>query len=847
MKYLERSSNRKNALLGWADKKDLITASFYFWNPGTEMQKSLSGLLQSLLHTILVNCPALIPLLCPTRVDRHSIAASNSWTTTELREAFDILKEHGSLPVRFCFHIDGLDEYNGDHIKMIEILKSLARAPSVKILVSSRPLNCFRDAFGGTRDQKLDLHSLTMEDITLFARETLQKYAGEICLRDSALGESLVTEIAKRAQGVFLWVYLVVRSLRDGILNGDSTTILQKRLRAIPTDLEPFFEQILRTVDPVYSEYMARTLLVALDSPFPLKIVHYSFLDEENPNYGFQLHYQQFDKATLHKRVTQTHKRLNGRYKGLLEVWKHGEDIEADDAVNFLHRTLRDYLLTPQVRKRLLQDLPPDFDAFVHIGSVYLAEAKFVLDCHPRSFRASIYIASKITQMTEDVEVEFKIYDHVERVLRLHWREMFATEPGQIMLKITIHQGRTDYFNHRTKTEYGIEDISDLLRHALFCRLNCHDSFAKPMGLATYAETPERSASSQSKLVKTLLEAGANPNARMGSSTIFTQFFTWLVKSAYDLSSYTAADDYPKCYTAPGFNIIEVLRLLLQHGADVNKHYELWMRYFCRNLSWAYHPNTYNERLECIMQSIEAALEHKLDPNTVYKERSLWSLILDLTATFHSKSISATAEKRMIRSFLVHGTNITCLYVDGTAGTSWFTRTLDIIHKLPFEETWNCDLTFSFDVLLSHGLDPNVQVNGRTLWEHITDAVRENIEQAKLNTCKDPTNLLPHWGHTLIILFLQYGADPFIEKLHDLLQMNLNGRSVFGEQRILDIKAALQKEMDHVLLKSASSASNSLNTTNAKRRRECGNSDYDLGHENTRRTPQKLRLAESGR
>jgi len=40
------------------------------------------------------------------------------------------------------------------------------------------------------------------------------------------------------AQGVFVWVYLVVRSLLDGFAEGDRLVHMQRRLHSLPTDLE---------------------------------------------------------------------------------------------------------------------------------------------------------------------------------------------------------------------------------------------------------------------------------------------------------------------------------------------------------------------------------------------------------------------------------------------------------------------------------------------------------------------------------------------------------------------------------------------------------------------------------
>lgn len=165
MKYLDDKDQTQSALLKWAGNTRLVRASFYFWNSGTEMQKSLQGLLQSLLFSVLSECPALVPLACTGRWSgQHpSVSLDQPWGLLELQQAFRVLKQQTFISVCFYFHIDGLDEYSGDHSDVIEILQDLTASASacIKICASSRPWNCFEDAFGEDTDRKLYLQDLT--------------------------------------------------------------------------------------------------------------------------------------------------------------------------------------------------------------------------------------------------------------------------------------------------------------------------------------------------------------------------------------------------------------------------------------------------------------------------------------------------------------------------------------------------------------------------------------------------------------------------------------------------------------------------------------------------------------
>ncbi|KAI8316354.1 hypothetical protein K4K59_000255 [Colletotrichum sp. SAR11_240] len=59
MKTVSNDKRTRQPLLGWSAGGRLIILSFYFWNPGTPLQKSLEGLLRSIISQALEECPEL--------------------------------------------------------------------------------------------------------------------------------------------------------------------------------------------------------------------------------------------------------------------------------------------------------------------------------------------------------------------------------------------------------------------------------------------------------------------------------------------------------------------------------------------------------------------------------------------------------------------------------------------------------------------------------------------------------------------------------------------------------------------------------------------------------------------
>ncbi|OCL11067.1 hypothetical protein AOQ84DRAFT_430569 [Glonium stellatum] len=323
-----------------------MTGNYFFWNAGTEMQKS---------H----QCPSLIENVIPSRWHSTSSLANNvlhtpePWTRTELFECFDILMQQKALSAKFCFFIDGLDEYDGDHTEIIKTLNKFTASSNVKICLSSRPWNVFEDTYGHIR-QKMRLQDLTRNDIKLYVQDELEKDARFITLksRDSRF-QDLVEEIVNKADGVFLWVYLVIRSLKEGITNADTIPTLQKRLRKLPSDLEAYFRHILGQIEDIYWEGTTQAFQMALAALGPLPLWAFSVLDEDS-DFAVRCKGQVLTTDTIDGISSHLEKRLNARCRGLLEVKISDREDSiwgcfSNRSVGFLHRTVRDFLRWKQL------------------------------------------------------------------------------------------------------------------------------------------------------------------------------------------------------------------------------------------------------------------------------------------------------------------------------------------------------------------------------------------------------------------------------------------------------------------------------------------------------------------
>lgn len=342
MKFLSNHKSSTSALQRWADEKELITATFYFWHAGTELQRSQEGLLQSLLHGVLSQCPEIMPQVLSKRWELCSRPqyTQSHWTRAELLDAFAQLSNQDTLKKRFCFFIDGLDEYDGDHSEVVDLVQGFARSKDIKVCLSSRPWNVFTRAFGLGSHPNFHLEDLTQQDIKSYVQDTLggNKLFCQLAEgKDSARCRELEDSIVCRAQGVFLWVFLVVRSLMEGLTNADRITDLERRLQSLPTDLEAYFRHMLENIEEFYVQQTVQTFHIALQAVEPLSLMTYAMMDEleDNPKYAIELPVRQMTNTEIESRCQDMKLRINARCKDLLQITrKKVQKVREVDSVN---------------------------------------------------------------------------------------------------------------------------------------------------------------------------------------------------------------------------------------------------------------------------------------------------------------------------------------------------------------------------------------------------------------------------------------------------------------------------------------------------------------------------------
>jgi len=249
------------------------------------------------------------------------------WTRSDLIKALKLLVSETRL--RFFFFIDGLDEFNGDTLELAEMVIEISSAPNVKVCTASRPWLAFEEFFESR--PRLRVENLTRSDIELFVSEKLNASTrfAQLQRQGPQNVQLLISEVTGKAYGVFLWVYLVVRSLLDGLRDGDSISDLQKRISLLPSDLEVFFKKILDRLDAYYFEQASKLFqMMPAAAPRSLTVLCISFADDDL-DAALRARTQPITSEELDSRAEPVRRRLNSRSKGVsFAVWELNEQLD---------------------------------------------------------------------------------------------------------------------------------------------------------------------------------------------------------------------------------------------------------------------------------------------------------------------------------------------------------------------------------------------------------------------------------------------------------------------------------------------------------------------------------------
>ena len=240
-------------LLRDAEGPDWTCASFFFHDRGpSAIQKSLTGMMQEIVGSLLRQLPELLPCIEPefNKLTRAQRTKSPAWHLESLKSALHNIVEQREIHIRIILFLDALDEHAGDNEELVEILKSMSEKADndcvfLKICLASRSWSVFEHHF--SRCPGLVIHEYTRNDIHVFTGGQLQAsidgFPELLSLHEIEL---LTDQITAKALGVFIWVRLVVDPLAKDIRDGTPYQMLVERINQMPQELKDLYADIIR-------------------------------------------------------------------------------------------------------------------------------------------------------------------------------------------------------------------------------------------------------------------------------------------------------------------------------------------------------------------------------------------------------------------------------------------------------------------------------------------------------------------------------------------------------------------------------------------------------------------------
>ncbi|KEF57274.1 uncharacterized protein A1O9_05191 [Exophiala aquamarina CBS 119918] len=309
-----------------------IHISFFFNARGSPLEKNTMGMYRSLLFQLFTMVPSTQEVF--DNIPNVDLPRSPhwSWTMPQLENVFKhVIRELGARPL--WIFVDALDECDEDQIRdMVGFFDLLVReAVSLNIIV--------RIFFASRHYPKITIThmvELILEDEdehTCDIERYIEKELRTAYHTCSDAVENIRKEVKRRAAGVFLWVFLVVKILNKAYDSG-RVTGLEKKLQEIPDDLGKLFKGIL-TRDNQNMESMRLCIqwILLATRPLSREELYFAIISGTEPG--------AISPWTVDERPAEVMDAfILSCSKGLAELTTSDRPT-----VQFIHETVRDFLL----------------------------------------------------------------------------------------------------------------------------------------------------------------------------------------------------------------------------------------------------------------------------------------------------------------------------------------------------------------------------------------------------------------------------------------------------------------------------------------------------------------------
>lgn len=301
---------------------------FFFNARGEAAEHSTIGMYRSLLYQLLSQIPRLRTIFDGVQMP-FDAAGRIDWKEPLLKSL--IKSAVGLLQSKsLVILIDALDECSAKEVKnMVNFFHTqlqqaaLSNGTDLRVFFSSRHYPHIN--IQGGREIVLEDQTEHTADIAEFVESNLPL--------DASLTPGLKQEILRKARGVFLWVVLVVRILRDECDEGNMH-LLVERLREIPLELEQLLENLLEQARS-NNERLVLCVQWVLFAKRPMTVqeLYWAILSGSVAELRLQPESGTVDAAVMDRLVLSSSRGLLDKTKGRRTT------------VQFIHESVREFFL----------------------------------------------------------------------------------------------------------------------------------------------------------------------------------------------------------------------------------------------------------------------------------------------------------------------------------------------------------------------------------------------------------------------------------------------------------------------------------------------------------------------
>ena len=340
-----------------------VITSFSFFDSGDDLEKSMLGFIRSLLHQIFQQAPRLARPAMREFLKQRRSDNSNIRYWDDLKTLKDVTTEtlkHGS-GYQVCLFIDALDECRfpsfRENIQFLsDMVGKSAPGMAVKMCFSSRPHALISHAFRDVPTKILEDHNAS--DIQRF----IDNQVASIGPLDASY-QVVWGELSRKAQGVFMWVRLVLTDfildeVERHILYGDklSPEQLLDMIGRMHPDLREMYTRMLRKIERRDHDESARTLQLVLCAARPLSLEEFTLAWAfGSVTHDFASEKDMKASPDFSRDDNIIRNQIWRRGGGLIEVKTSDDGVPR---VHLIHQTVRDYLKDAKDCERIFDSLP---------------------------------------------------------------------------------------------------------------------------------------------------------------------------------------------------------------------------------------------------------------------------------------------------------------------------------------------------------------------------------------------------------------------------------------------------------------------------------------------------------